>query len=175
MFWAGRIGPEDGARAVRLFRLVHGEICLMQHRLGVDEPVRTGDRQPDAATRRIASSGERARGFERVDDSKAEPLRVVVVVDQAGRDSDVDPASLTAELAAVRETGVAVVEGTVYPDITCVATPLRADGEIIGAIALSGPSGHMKVDTVVQAIRAASQGICVDYIAHMEPAVTLRR
>ena len=100
--------------------------------------------------------------------------RIVAAERAAARDDGPDLAELMTELAVVRTTGVAVVEGTAYPDITCVATPLCAEGAVIGAIALSGPSGHIKIESAARGIRAASHGICADYIAHMERAVTLR-
>lgn len=61
------------------------------------------------------------------------------------------------ELDRVRATTLATDSGVSYPGILAVASPVRsANGVVVGAISIAGPSGAMDTERVAPLVRAAS-------------------
>jgi IclR family acetate operon transcriptional repressor len=71
--------------------------------------------------------------------------------------STVAPGLLAKELASIRQTGVAYDHEESGPGIVCAASPvLGANGEVLGALSVSGWSTRMRLDQVSPAVRTAA-------------------
>jgi DNA-binding IclR family transcriptional regulator len=76
--------------------------------------------------------------------------RVDEILDRHGmprktENTTTDREELKAELATVRERGVAFDSGEIFQGLRCVAAPVTGhDGELYGAISVSGPTSRMK-------------------------------
>ena len=71
--------------------------------------------------------------------------------------STVAPGLLARELAGIRETGVAYDHEESGPGIVCAASPvIGADGEVLGALSVSGWSTSVRLDHVAPAVRTAA-------------------
>jgi DNA-binding IclR family transcriptional regulator len=67
---------------------------------------------------------------------------------------------LTAAVAEVRRTGVAVANGWIHPDATGLAVAVRgADNEVLAALSLVVPRNSELVTTAVPALQATANGI----------------
>jgi DNA-binding IclR family transcriptional regulator len=53
------------------------------------------------------------------------------------------PSPLRDRLRSVRDRGLAFDRGEVHPDMRGVAAPVRADGAVVGALAVDGPAGRL--------------------------------
>lgn len=71
----------------------------------------------------------------------------------------VDVDDLFTRYARVRADGVAISHGEYDPNVTSVAAPLFAAGQVVGSLVVIGPQDRMsaKVDTVVDRVRAAAE------------------
>jgi DNA-binding IclR family transcriptional regulator len=67
-----------------------------------------------------------------------------------------DPDALSADLARIRDRGVAFDVAEAFDGIECVAAPIRNSGRAIGAVSVTGPAGTIEWDTVSNAVRAAA-------------------
>jgi IclR family transcriptional regulator, acetate operon repressor len=71
--------------------------------------------------------------------------------------STVAPGLLARELAGIRETGVAYDHEESGPGIVCAASPVvGGDGEVLGALSVSGWSTRVRLDHVAPAVRTAA-------------------
>jgi len=68
---------------------------------------------------------------------------------------------LAATYRTVRAEGIAVSHGEFDPNVTSVAAPVFAAGEVVGSLVVIGPQDRMsgKVDRVVDRVRAASTAL----------------
>jgi len=77
----------------------------------------------------------------------------------------VDPDQLRAVFAQVRENGYAIEDEESEPGIRCIAAPVRgADGQVVGAVGIAGPSQRMSVETLLSfadPLREAVENISV--------------
>jgi DNA-binding IclR family transcriptional regulator len=81
----------------------------------------------------------------------------------AERDDTLDPETLRRQVAAVRETGYDVTHGERELGASAVAAPIRhADGRVLAALSVSGPTSRFTADRVpryVDAVTAAARSI----------------
>lgn len=70
-----------------------------------------------------------------------------------------EPVALGTELKRVREDGVAFDRGEAYPDLLCVAAPIRGSGHAIGAVSVTGPAGRMRWSVAAEAVRGTAAAI----------------
>jgi DNA-binding IclR family transcriptional regulator len=84
--------------------------------------------------------------------------------------SVVAPGLLARELAAIRKAGVAYDREESGPGIVCAASPvLGADGEVLGALSVSGWTSRMRLDHVAPAVRTAALSLS-RALGHQETA-----
>lgn len=80
------------------------------------------------------------------------PERVDTIIDRHGlpkmtENTITHRATLLDELEAIRDRGIAVDDEEILQGLRCIATPLHGnDGELFGAISVSGPTSRMKGD-----------------------------
>jgi len=80
--------------------------------------------------------------------------RVTEILEQEGmarftENTITDRDALERELAAIRERGYAVDDGESYTGLRCVAAPVtRDDGEVLGAVSVSGPASRMNDERI---------------------------
>lgn len=76
-----------------------------------------------------------------------------------------DPRQLREVFAEVRETGYALEDEESELGIRCIAAPVRgADGQVVGAVGIAGPSQRMSIETLltfVDPLRQAVENISV--------------
>jgi DNA-binding IclR family transcriptional regulator len=71
-----------------------------------------------------------------------------------------DPARFAAELAVVRDAGVAFDREECAIGLACIAAPVFApDGECLAALSVTGPAETLPLDRLAPAVRAAGLGI----------------
>lgn len=67
-----------------------------------------------------------------------------------------DPQQLLGELATARRVGFAVDRQEARLGLTCVGAPILEQGQVVGAISLSVPSGRLVPDRLVEAVKHAA-------------------
>ena len=77
--------------------------------------------------------------------------RVEQIIDEHGLapstpETITDPETLFEELAAIRDRGVAFDDEERLRGLRCVAAPIRANDEVVGAISVSGPTNRLRND-----------------------------
>jgi DNA-binding IclR family transcriptional regulator len=75
--------------------------------------------------------------------------RVDEIIDQHGLPRLTDQTTTTrealeAELARIRETGIAIDDEETFDGLCCIAAPIIVDDEVLGSISVSGPSRRFK-------------------------------
>ncbi|HEY1819470.1 MAG TPA: IclR family transcriptional regulator [Trebonia sp.] len=113
-------------------------------------PSRVGGRMPAHVT----GVGKAMLAF-----SPPETVRAVLDGDlpRVSQRSTVAPGLLAKELDGIRRSGIAYDHEESGPGIVCAASPvLGVDGEVLGALSLSGWSTSMRLDHVAPAVRTAS-------------------
>ncbi len=73
-----------------------------------------------------------------------------------------DPRRLRAELARIRQRGYAYSRGELTPGVVGIAVPLLYGGQLLGALAVAGPSARLpvaRVPEVVQQLKSAADGV----------------
>lgn len=79
---------------------------------------------------------------------------------QAGSSrTNLDSAAMRAELDTIRRLGVAFDRGEAFDGWACAAAPIRAAGEVIGAVSVSGPLGRLRLGAVAAAVDEAATAI----------------
>lgn len=113
-------------------------------------PSRVGGRLPAHAT----GVGKAMLAF-----SPPEAVRAVLDggLPRLSERSAVAPGLLASELDRIRQTGVAFDREESGPGIVCAASPiLGADGEVLGALSVSGWTTRLRLDQVSPAVRTAT-------------------
>ena len=83
-----------------------------------------------------------------------------------------DPDALAEELTRVRRRGVAYDLREAFPNVVGVASPIMApDGEVAGALSLSGLAGRISLSRVEAAVRAAALAVTRRPAGEHGPAV----
>jgi DNA-binding IclR family transcriptional regulator len=122
---------------------------------GLEVPTRDGGRMPAHCTglgkAMLAWSPDEQ--VERVIDTGLERRTATTIV---------DPAAFRAELAAIRDRGVAYDRDEACPGLSCVAAPIRGSGRAIGAVSVTGFSGRFDFASVELKVRAAAVAIWRD-------------
>jgi DNA-binding IclR family transcriptional regulator len=76
------------------------------------------------------------------------------------------PQVFRAEIADIRQRGIALDREEACLGISCVATPVRGSGRAIAAVSVSGPPGEIDVATLAPAVRNTASLIWSDLFAH---------
>jgi DNA-binding IclR family transcriptional regulator len=132
----------DRTEVVYLERIVVGPVKL---------PTRRGGCQPAYCT----ALGKAMTAY----DDKA--IRAVTAAPMPRKTANTltDPSALVTELARVRETGVAFDRGEAYPNLVCVAAPIRGSGRARGAVSVTGTTGRLPWSAVTEAVRTTATAI----------------
>lgn len=132
----------DRAEVVYLERIVVGSARL---------PTRRGGRKPAYCTAlgkaMVAFDDEAARAVMR----SRMPRKTANTI--------TEPAAMWSELSHVRADGIAFDRGEAYPDLVCVAAPIRGSGRTLGAVSVTGTPGRMRWRMAVEAVRDAATAI----------------
>ena len=132
----------DRAEVVYLERIVVGPIRL---------PTRRGGRKPAYCT----ALGKAMVAF----DEDAARTVVGSRMPRKTANTITEARAMRFELNQVREAGIAFDRGEAYPDLVCVAAPIRSSGRAIGAVSVTGPTGRMRWGLAVDAVRGAATAI----------------
>ncbi len=133
--------------AVQLAILDQNEVVYLERvvpaRFGL--PTRVGGRQPAYCT----ALGKAMLAFE----DEASQSAVLTNMPRRTEFTITDPAALKAEFDGVCRTGVAYDREESYKGLVCVASPIRGSGRAIGAVSVTGLTGRMQAQSVVQDVR----------------------
>jgi DNA-binding IclR family transcriptional regulator len=113
--------------------------CLYIERVECSQPIRiinqVGQRNP------LHCTGVGKALMSGMSDAEIDRLIAVRGLKAYTRNSITDPAALKAELAAIRESGIARDNEELNPGVKCVAAPIRdCSGAVVASISLSGPT-----------------------------------
>jgi DNA-binding IclR family transcriptional regulator len=137
-----QLGILDRAEVVYLERIVVGPIRL---------PTRRGGRKPAYCT----ALGKAMAAF----DDEATSALVASRMPRKTANTITEPFAMRSELNQVREVGIAFDRGEAYPDLVCVAAPIRSSGRAIGAVSVTGSAGRMRWAVATEAVRGAAAAI----------------
>jgi DNA-binding IclR family transcriptional regulator len=150
--------------AVQLGVLDRGEVIYLERVLvgGYRLPTRLGGRMPAYCT----ALGKAMLAF---DDAAADavlehelPRRTPFTITQ--------PDQLRANLAEVRQSGVAYDFKESFDLFGCVAAPIRNSGRAIGAVSVTGPVARMEWDAVAEAVQQTAAAIWAARFGAVKPA-----
>jgi DNA-binding IclR family transcriptional regulator len=144
--WAVHLGVLDATDVIYLLKLPIK---------GLDVPTRDGGRMPAHCT----GLGKAMLAW-----SPGEQIDRVVAggLERRTPTTIVDPIAFRAELAAIRDRGVAYDRDEACPGLSCVAAPIRGSGRAVGAVSVTGFSGRFDFRSVEAKVRVAATGIWRD-------------
>jgi DNA-binding IclR family transcriptional regulator len=139
---AAQLAILDHAEVVYLERIVVGPIRL---------PTRRGGRKPAYCT----ALGKAMAAYD--DDA----IRTLLAAPMPRKtiQTITEPMALRTELKRVREAGVAYDRGEAYEELVCVAAPIRASGQAIAAVSVTGLAGRMRWSVMTEAVRGTAAAI----------------
>lgn len=128
-------------------------IEILHARASPKMPSRVGGRVPAHAT----AVGKALLAF-----SPASVVEAVIArgLEPVGPHTLTDPDALRAELARVRERGIATEREESAPEVACVAVPIMlADGVATAALSVSGPASTVDPDALSLPLREAAEAL----------------